>query len=298
MPQHLRLISHKLCPYVQRAVIVATEKNIPFERVDIDLASKPDWFLKLSPTGKVPVLEVTESDGTTHILFESAVIAEYLDEISGERLLPSEPLARARQRAWVEYASTVLADIARLYSSAGSGSFDDARISLEARLETLEHALAGPWFAGERFGRLVLIAPAGLNHPDHPAADLAAIGPEALPGYLAHHVDVALRYFPGGAQCPPLEEFLAARGKEGKALEGVLKVHGMGHPNLGRWLSRIPNETLVVWGTEDRMMPASQAPVWAERIPNARTLIVANAGHFSMQEDPRVVTAIGDFLAG
>ena len=152
MPQHLRLISHKLCPYVQRAVIVATEKNIPFERVDIDLASKPDWFLKLSPTGKVPVLEVTESDGTTHILFESAVIAEYLDEISGERLLPSEPLARARQRAWVEYASTVLADIARLYSSAGSGSFDDARISLEARLETLEQALAGPWFAGERFG--------------------------------------------------------------------------------------------------------------------------------------------------
>ena len=48
----------------------------------------------------------------------------------------------------------------------------------------------------------------------------------------------------------------------------------MGHPNLGRWLSRIPNETLVVWGEEDRMLPASQAPVWAERIPNARMLIV------------------------
>jgi len=152
MPRHLRLISHKLCPYVQRAVIVATEKGIPFERVDIDLANKPGWFLKLSPTGKVPVLEVTEADGSVHVLFESAVIAEYLDEISGERLLPPAPLARARQRAWAEYASTVLADIARLYSAAASGSFDDSRISLESRLAVLEQALAGPWFAGEVFG--------------------------------------------------------------------------------------------------------------------------------------------------
>ena len=59
MPKSLRLISHKLCPYVQRAVIVATEKDIPFHRVDIDLANKPDWFLAISPTGKVPLLEVT-----------------------------------------------------------------------------------------------------------------------------------------------------------------------------------------------------------------------------------------------
>jgi pimeloyl-ACP methyl ester carboxylesterase len=151
--------------------------------------------------------------------------------------------------------------------------------------------------AGERFGRLVLNAPAGLNHPDHPATDLAAIGPEALPGYLAHNVDVALRYFPGGSHCPPLEEFLAARDKEGKALERILMVHGMGHPNLGRWLSRIPNETLVVWGKEDRLLPASQAPIWVERIPNARMLIVPDVGHFAMQEDPRTVSAIGDFLA-
>src|SRR5665213_2278886 len=53
--------------------------------------------------------------------------------------------------------------------------------------------------AGERFNRLVLNAPAGLNHPDHPGADMAKIPPEEFPGYLAHRVDVAARYFPGGA---------------------------------------------------------------------------------------------------
>jgi pimeloyl-ACP methyl ester carboxylesterase len=166
------------------------------------------------------------------------------------------------------------------------------------------HSLGG-WMAaemaavaGERFNRLVLNAPAGLNHPDHPAADFSKIGPQELPGYLAHRVEVALRYFPGGSDAPAPEVFAAAREKEGAAVTNILKVHGFGHPNLGRWLSRIPNETLIVWGEKDRMMPASQAPVWAERIPNARTLIVPEVGHFAMQEEPRTVTAIGDFLAG
>jgi pimeloyl-ACP methyl ester carboxylesterase len=152
-------------------------------------------------------------------------------------------------------------------------------------------------FSGERLGRLVLNAPAGLNHPDHRGANLAEIGPDELPGYLAHHVDVALRYFPGGSHCPPLKEFLAAREKEGHALEQILKAHGMGHPNLARWLNRIPNETLVVWGRKDRMLPVSQAAIWAARIPNARLHIVEDAGHFAMQEVPQTVTAIGDFLA-
>ena len=32
MPKHLRLISHKLCQYVQREAIIAAEKRIDFER--------------------------------------------------------------------------------------------------------------------------------------------------------------------------------------------------------------------------------------------------------------------------
>ncbi len=152
MPQHLRLISHKLCPFVQRAVIVAREKDIPFERVDIDLANKPDWFLAISPTGKVPVLEVTDSDGSKHVLFESAVIAEYLDEIAGQPLLPREPLQRARHRAFVELASTVLGDIGKLYTAPTERSFEDAVTVLKDRLAHVGRELDGPWFAGDRFG--------------------------------------------------------------------------------------------------------------------------------------------------
>jgi glutathione S-transferase len=148
----LRLISHKLCPYVQRAVIVAIEKNIPFDRVDIDLAKKPSWFLAISPTGKTPLLEVTRPDANVAIVFESAVIAEYLDEISGAPLLPVQSLERAQQRSWVEFASTTLNSIGKFYAAPDSAAFEQARGELMSRLCQVEQEFLGPWFDGPRFG--------------------------------------------------------------------------------------------------------------------------------------------------
>ena len=69
--QQLTLISHKLCPYVQRAVIALEELGIEYKRIDIDLANLPDWFKRLSPLGKVPLLLIDDET----VLFESAVIA-------------------------------------------------------------------------------------------------------------------------------------------------------------------------------------------------------------------------------
>src|SRR5215475_10763040 len=60
MPK-LTLISHDLCPYVQRAVIALTEKGVPFGRRYVDLANKPDWFLAISPLGKVPLLQAGDA---------------------------------------------------------------------------------------------------------------------------------------------------------------------------------------------------------------------------------------------
>ena len=71
MTTELTLISHHLCPYVQRAAISLMEKEVPFQRVYVDLDNKPDWFKALSPLGKVPVLKVNNNDGETAV-FESA----------------------------------------------------------------------------------------------------------------------------------------------------------------------------------------------------------------------------------
>lgn len=152
MPPPL-LISHHLCPYVQRAAIVAHEKAVPIERRFIDLSAKPDWFLAVSPTGKVPALQVTDGAGRLHSLFESAAIAEYLDEVGpGARLMPEDAIGRAQARAWVDFASGTLGDIAGLYGAADAGAFGAKADALRARLRQLEGVLEGPWFAGARFG--------------------------------------------------------------------------------------------------------------------------------------------------
>lgn len=145
----LTLVSHDLCPYVQRAAIVLAEKGVPYTRRYVDLAAKPDWFLALSPLGKTPVLLV---EGTP--LFESAVICEYLDETRGDPLHPRDPLQRARHRAWMEFGSAVLNTIWAFYTAPDDAALDARRQDLRRQFEQVEAALdeAGPFFAGQRFG--------------------------------------------------------------------------------------------------------------------------------------------------
>jgi glutathione S-transferase len=163
MPK-FRLISFELCPYVQRAAIVLAEKRVPFERINIDLANKPDWFLKLSPLGKVPVLVVEQDgrengaalssgqrDGGPVVLFESAVIAEYLDETIGTRLHPADPLERAQHRAWIEFASATLADLYGLYAG-DEPAHRDKLDALATKFARLEATLGdGPFFGDSAF---------------------------------------------------------------------------------------------------------------------------------------------------
>jgi glutathione S-transferase len=147
MAAPLKLISHKLCPYVQRAVIALTEKGVPFERIDIDLANKPDWFLKISPLGKTPVLLVGDVP-----IFESAVILEYLEETAPRPLHPAAALVRAEHRAWIEFGSVVLSDIAGFYAAPDEATFKAKTAQLEQRFARLESRLkAAPWFDGETF---------------------------------------------------------------------------------------------------------------------------------------------------
>jgi glutathione S-transferase len=142
----LTLISHKLCPYVQRIAIALSEKGVPFERRDVDLANKPDWFLRVSPLGKTPVLLVNDM-----AIFESAVILEYLEETKEPPLHPADPLQRAEHRAFVEFGSAILNDIAGLYSASDQAAFNAKVDALRTKFVRLEARLRGPWFDGAAF---------------------------------------------------------------------------------------------------------------------------------------------------
>jgi len=143
----LVLVSHALCPYVQRAAIVLAEKEVSFERRDIDLARKPEWFLRVSPLGKTPVLLVGDE-----AIFESAVICEYLDDTTLPRLHPANALERARHRAWMEFGSSVLNLIAAFYNAPDERTLRAKAGDIRERLQQLEVALgSGPFFAGASF---------------------------------------------------------------------------------------------------------------------------------------------------
>lgn len=146
--KHFELISHPLCPYVQRSVIVLTEKSIEFSRTDIDLGNKPDWFKQLSPLGRVPLLQIDDQQ----TLFESAVICEYLDEVTPGSLHPVDVLEKARHRSWVEFGSELLSNIARLYNAKDNPALTQNLKAIQEKLSLLESVLnEGPFFAGQQF---------------------------------------------------------------------------------------------------------------------------------------------------
>ena len=147
MPQHITLVSHALCPYVHRIAIALAEKGVAHDRLTVDLANKPQWFLDISPLGRTPVLKVGDV-----ALFESAAILEYLEDTLPRPLHPDDPVERARHRAWIGFGAECLNDIAGFYSAPDNSSLDMKAAKLHARFRLLERQLGrGPWFAGDTF---------------------------------------------------------------------------------------------------------------------------------------------------
>jgi glutathione S-transferase len=148
----LKLVSFDLCPYVQRAAIALLEKGVPFERINVDLSNKPDWFKKISPLGKVPLLIVERPDAESEVIFESAVIVEYLEDILPHKLHPADPLDRARHRSWMEFGSSILADIWTIETTNDRAAFKAKLALLREKFARIENELSRqPYFAGETF---------------------------------------------------------------------------------------------------------------------------------------------------
>ncbi|WP_455198249.1 glutathione S-transferase family protein [Kaarinaea lacus] len=141
------LISFKLCPFVQRSVIILLEKGIDYDITYIDLKNPPDWFLDISPFGKVPVLRYGQT-----VLFESAVINEFLDETHPPSLHPSDPLLRAQNRACIEFGSQLNLDIGNILGASDENEFDEKCRKVKSELARVESKVSdGPFYNGEAF---------------------------------------------------------------------------------------------------------------------------------------------------
>ncbi len=147
MSHKLELISFKLCPFVQRAVIVLKKKNVDFDITYIDLSNPPQWFKDISPLGQVPVLKVGDE-----VLFESSVIQEYVDEVTPPSLQPEDALIKAKNRAWISFGSDILFAMHAMVTSKEESVVNEKTEIVLQKLTQLEAVHSGQtYFNGELF---------------------------------------------------------------------------------------------------------------------------------------------------
>ncbi len=157
----LKLVTAKFSPYGHRVEMTLIEKNIPYEKIDIDLANRPDWFVKESPIGKVPILYIDDK-----ILFESMVICEYLEEsFSDLPLHPKDLIIKANHRSWMEFSSGILATTFAMIFANNQEQFDLKKADLISKIDILDKNLKfAPYFDGEKFS-LIDICMASVFKP-------------------------------------------------------------------------------------------------------------------------------------
>lgn len=144
----LRLYSMRFCPYAQRVHLVLDAKKIPYDVVYVNLSNKPEWLFNKHPLGKVPAIEL--EDGT--VLYESLILAEYLDSSSSTRpLASSDPLQRAKDKLLIDRFSQFIVLFYKMYSDINSLDSEEVMKSLdefEGELSKRET----PYFSGTRPG--------------------------------------------------------------------------------------------------------------------------------------------------
>lgn len=142
MPK-IKLVTSKLSPYGQRVEIALIEKNIPYEKQEIDLANKPDFLSKDSPTSKVPLLYADDKP-----LFESIAICEYLEDAFPEiPLHPKDIFMKAWHRGWMEFSNGILASTFALIYAQDQQTFDLRKADIVAKLKILDGNLKfNPYF--------------------------------------------------------------------------------------------------------------------------------------------------------
>ena len=150
----MKLVGSLTSPYVRKIRVILAERDIAHHFLEESAWTAQTTVPRYNPLNKVPALQL--DDGTS--LYDSRVIAEYLDALSGGTLLPAEPLARARVKC-LEALGDGIADagIAAFLERKREASRQDAAwISRQmSKVDAAIVALAGtighePYLGGDR----------------------------------------------------------------------------------------------------------------------------------------------------
>ncbi len=167
------------------------------------------------------------------------------------------------------------------------------------RLHVVGTSLGG-WIAAEAavrdsalFKTLTLIAPAGVRVAGVPAGDPFIWSPEEHARNLYYDQSFADRML----ATPVTPESADLQIKNRFAFARLAWQPRLFNPDLERWLHRIKIPVQLVWGNEDKLLPAAYAQAWLKKLPRARLLPIPACGHLPHVERPdQVASAIRSFI--
>ncbi len=149
----------------------------------------------------------------------------------------------------------------------------------------------------DNIGKLVLIAPTGLWSDEHPTADFFIMPDEEALKLAWHDSDAALKK--GLIPVPKTDEEKKVMSLERtRALAAAGKfLWPIPDKGLKKRIHRIKAPTLLLWGASDRIVPPIYGRLFQERIPGSRLVVIPEAGHSPMLEQPeRFLAAVKQFL--
>src|SRR3954468_18959736 len=88
----MKLVASRTSPYVRKIRVLLAERQVAHEFLEESAWTATTTVPRYNPLNKVPALQLDDGE----CLYDSRVIAEYVDALSGGRFLPAEPRARAR----------------------------------------------------------------------------------------------------------------------------------------------------------------------------------------------------------
>jgi pimeloyl-ACP methyl ester carboxylesterase len=168
----------------------------------------------------------------------------------------------------------------------------------------LGHSIGG-WTAAEMatmspaaIDRLVLVAPVGLKPETGEILDVFYHSPQELRELTVHDPKTVPEWEELFGRPPtPAELETAERNREMTArLTWKPYMHS---PRLARFLPRVENPTLLVWGLEDRIVPVECGEQYRRALPNATLAVLERCGHLPPLEHPDAFARLVlEFLAG
>ncbi|KAL7057183.1 hypothetical protein AAHC03_019152 [Spirometra sp. Aus1] len=142
-PERFTLYDMHFCPFCQRVRYTLDYHEIPYDRILISLDSKPSWYLRLNPPGRVPLLLYRNEK-----LIQSNDIMKFIDQFKGAEASLLSVCGEEGFKKALDLSSSIAHSRYKLCYTPNATKADAD--TLKAALSNVDKVIKGPYLMGEK----------------------------------------------------------------------------------------------------------------------------------------------------